>query len=323
MNKREKIDILLATYNGEKFLKEQLDSILNQTYENIRIVISDDASTDGTRGILKEYENNKKIEIYYQDENLGSTANFEFLLSKVTSKYYMFSDQDDVWFNDKVENTYAKMITDNAGLVCTDLMLVDEKLNPLGNTFNKKMKKEYKLKKYSDWRLVFLYNVVTGCTIMSKKEYIKDILPLPKNKNILHDHFIPLVIGNKAKISYLDAPTMMYRQHQNNQIGAKRYTDRFKNFDETRNYLIDLKISIFNTYLERRSILNDEALNLSIDAIKYFESIKKVKNIYFGNKKTFRKLYKYEKFGYRFWNSCLFNYPFVARIWYCLFKKKK
>ena len=80
----DKIDILLATYNGEKYLKEQLDSILNQTYSNFRLIISDDCSNDNTKHILEEYkQKDNRIEVYYQNENLGYVKNFEFLLEKV------------------------------------------------------------------------------------------------------------------------------------------------------------------------------------------------------------------------------------------------
>ena len=85
----QKVDILLATYNGEKYIKEQVESILNQTYENIQIIISDDCSTDKTRQVLKEYENNEKIKIFYQEKNLGYVKNFEFLLNQVESNLYM------------------------------------------------------------------------------------------------------------------------------------------------------------------------------------------------------------------------------------------
>ena len=83
----EKVDILIATYNGERFIKEQIDSILNQTYQNIQLIISDDGSTDKTREILKQYEQNEKIKIFYQEKNLGYIKNFEFLLKKVESNY--------------------------------------------------------------------------------------------------------------------------------------------------------------------------------------------------------------------------------------------
>ena len=111
----DKVDILVATYNGEKYLKEQLDSILNQTYNNIRIIISDDNSTDGTRDILKQYEANNKITVFYQENNLGYIKNFEFLLKKVENDIYMLSDQDDVWMPEKIEKTYETFEKEKAG----------------------------------------------------------------------------------------------------------------------------------------------------------------------------------------------------------------
>ena len=317
----EQIDILMATYNGEKYIKEQLDSIINQTYKNIRIIISDDASTDNTSKILREYEKkDNRIIVYLQEKNIGSNANFEFLMKKVESKYYMFSDQDDVWFDNKVEKTYFKILSTGASLVCTDLLLVDENLNSLNDTFNHKMKKLYKLKKYDDWKMVFLYNVVTGCTIMAKKQYINKILPLPINKNILHDHFIPLVISNYEKIAYLDEPTMYYRQHSSNQVGTKKYTDKFNDFNEVRNYLIDLKISIFTTYIERKKCFNEEFNLLAKEGLEYFKYIKDCKNINFKKLNIFMKIYKYDTTFFIFWNFILFNIPILAKIGY-KFKK--
>ena len=106
----EQIDILLATYNGEKYLREQLDSILNQTYENIQLIISDDCSKDDTRNILKQYEEkDRRVKVYYQDENIGCIKNFEFLLKQVKNKIYMLSDQDDIWMPEKIEKTYQKL----------------------------------------------------------------------------------------------------------------------------------------------------------------------------------------------------------------------
>ena len=99
----EKIDILMATYNGEKYLKEQIESILNQTYKNIRLIISDDASKDSTPQILEEYrKKDSRIEIYLNKENRGVVKNIEFLLEKVEDEFYMLADQDYVWLQLKV-----------------------------------------------------------------------------------------------------------------------------------------------------------------------------------------------------------------------------
>ena len=132
----EKIDILMATYNGEKYLKEQIESILNQTYKNIRLIISDDASKDSTPQILEEYrKKDSRIEIYLNKENRGVVKNIEFLLEKVEDEFYMLADQDDVWLPLKVEKSIETLKKQNADLVFGDLEVVDEKLETLYPSF--------------------------------------------------------------------------------------------------------------------------------------------------------------------------------------------
>ena len=146
----EKIDILLATYNGEKYIKEQIDSILNQSYTNFNLIISDDSSTDSTVEILKEYEKkDERIKLIVQKENLGYIKNFEYLLTQVNSKYYMFSDQDDFWVNDKVLKSYNKLVKENLDLVFCDLEIVDENLNKVNESMMKYLKVDKRIQKYN------------------------------------------------------------------------------------------------------------------------------------------------------------------------------
>ena len=133
----EQIDILMATYNGEKYLKEQIESILNQTYKSIRLVISDDCSKDRTKEILKQYEHDNRIEVHYHDKNQGYIKNFEYLIKQVKNNIYMLSDQDDVWLPEKVKKSYETLIENNADLVFGDLEVVDENLKNMYKSFNK------------------------------------------------------------------------------------------------------------------------------------------------------------------------------------------
>lgn len=198
----EKVDILMATYNGEKYLKEQIDSILNQTYKNIHLIISDDCSKDNTREILKQYEGNENVTVFYQENNLGYVRNFEFLLERVESNLYMLCDQDDIWLEEKVEKTVEKLKDENLDLVFGDLIIVDENLNALYPSFNKYMKLDRKIKKYiSSPRLQYLYNCMTGCTMLSKKEFLPQVLPLPKiSKHMIHDYWLGLVVSLHGKV---------------------------------------------------------------------------------------------------------------------------
>lgn len=262
----EYVDILIASYNGEKYIEEQLDSILQQTYKKINIYISDDNSTDNTQNILKKYESKYgNIEVTYQEQNIGSIRNFEYLMTKVKNPYYMLSDQDDVWYKDKVEKSLKKLKEENSDLVFTDLEVVDENLNTINKSFYTMMGKIGKINKSIDKKeFNYLYNSITGCTVLSKSSFIDKILPLPKNsKYVIHDSWIGLITSLYGKVVFLNEPTVKYRQHGNNQIGANKR--KYESFDEMRNLFISVKLDLFKTYLEnngkfphRLQILNEK-----------------------------------------------------------------
>ena len=161
---QETIDVLLATYNGEKYIKEQIDSILNQSYKNIRLIISDDCSKDKTQEILKEYEKkDNRIELHIQEKNLGVVKNIEFLLKQVKNKYYMLSDQDDVWLPEKIEKSLETLLKNNVDLVFGDLEVVDQDLKTMYPSFGDFMLLNKKIHKYiNSNRLNYIYNCVTG-----------------------------------------------------------------------------------------------------------------------------------------------------------------
>ena len=317
----ETIDILMATYNGEKYIKEQIESILAQDYSNIRCIICDDCSTDRTYEIAKEYvKKDKRVIVYKNEKNLGVIKNFEKLLSLVESDYYMLADQDDIWKTTKVSDTFQKLKKENADLVFTDLEIVDENMQIKNHSFNRVMGIYPKISKEKDIRLVYLYNVVTGCTILTKKKYISKILPLPTNKDVLHDHYIALaILLSGGKVCYLDKPTIFYRQHQNNQVGTSRYTDRFKTFQEVRNHLIQVKISIFTTYCQMNALFDEVYQKKNNEALQYFSAIKKNRYINLRGSKFYFSLYKDEKLSKKLLYFTIFHIPCIGRIGY-LFK---
>ena len=192
----EKVDILLATYNGEKYIREQIDSILNQTYKGFRLLISDDCSTDETRDILNEYKSkDDRIKVFLQEENLGVVKNFEFLLGKVEAEYYMFSDQDDIWKAEKIEKSLKK-IEEGFDLVYSDLEVDDENLKVTYESYWKLKGIYKKIKKYNNFESLYLNNFITGCTVISKKELMDSFMPLPNtSKFVLHDYWISLIVS--------------------------------------------------------------------------------------------------------------------------------
>lgn len=312
----EQIDILMATYNGEKFLREQIDSILSQTYSNIRLVISDDSSKDNTTEILKEYEKkDKRIEVHYHKNNQGSTKNFEYLLKQVKNEIFMLADQDDYWVPEKVEKSLETLINKNADLVFGDLEIVDEKLNTIYKSFCDFMLLNRKIKKYiNSYKVNYLYNCVTGCTVIAKKKLIKYFLPIPtKSKYLIHDHWMGIQGALHGKLAYMPDKYIKYRQHGNNQVGTDKISHKFKKLEEVRNLFIEVKLGVFGTYVENNEKFPDNLQDLNKKALTYFEMLTKKKNFNFRQWNIFHQLYKTETPIYYIENFIIMNMPFIGK----------
>ncbi len=312
----EQIDILLATYNGEKYLEEQIDSILNQTYKNIKLIISDDCSTDNTIDILKKYESeDSRVKVYIQEENLGVVKNIEYLLSRVESPYYMLADQDDYWMSEKVEKSLNALKDSKTDLVFGDLEVVDENLNTIYTSFNDYMLLTRKIKKYIDsYKVNYLYNCVTGCTILAKKETIDWILPLPTvSKHLIHDHWIGIMVAINGKLAYMPEKYIKYRQHGNNQIGTKKISHGFTKFEQLREWFLNVKIGVFGTYVENNDRFPKELQEKNKKALKYYLMLMKKKKINFRDWTTFHRLYNTEKFVYYVENFMIMNMPLLTK----------
>lgn len=226
--KSNTVDILLATYNGEAFLGQQLQSLLDQSYDNIHIYIRDDGSTDNTLNIVGKFKERfpNTIKIVSGERKLGAPGNFGELLSCSVSEYVMFCDQDDVWLSNKVEETLLKMKQielqygpDTPILIHTDLQVVDHNLSLMAKSFWKYQKLNPRVTVFN--RLI-VQNVITGCTIMINRKLADACMPIPKDI-IMHDWWIALVASAFGKIAYLDSATILYRQHRENTVGASKW----------------------------------------------------------------------------------------------------
>ena len=246
MIENKKIDILMATYNGEKYLVEQLDSIINQTYHNWNLLIRDDNSTDKTLEIIQNYhKKDKRIKILKDNKgNLGIVRNFEELLKSSESEFIMFSDQDDIWVENKLD-MYLKMIEKikNKGfMIHSDAILFDKnKSNILKDTFISKKAINKGLEN------VFFNYFVQGATILISKEIKNFILPFPKEV-YLHDRYIHLISELFFERIFINKALIYYRQHGDNQIGAKNTIRELlskRYFDERDRQLIKV---IYNKY---------------------------------------------------------------------------
>lgn len=326
----EKIDILLATYNGEKYVAEQIESILNQTYKNFNLIISDDCSKDNTINILKEYaKRDERIILHLQEKNFGVVKNIEFLLKQVKNNLFMLSDQDDVWGKEKVEKTVEKLEKENADLVFGDLEVVDKNLNTIYPSFGDFMLLNKKIKKYiNSYKVNYLYNCVTGCTVLSKKRFIDKILPLPINsKFLIHDHWIGLIVSLNGKLAYMPEKYIKYRQHGDNQVGTNKISHGFSRIGQVREHFINVKLGVFGTYVENNDRFPENIQRLNIKALEYFKMIQKKKNFNFRKWNIYHELYKTENFKYYIMNFVIMNLPLlgkpVFKIRYCILKLLK
>lgn len=226
------VDILLATYNGARYLPEQLDSLLHQTEVLPRIIISDDGSSDETLSIIGRLEAMYpgRIKRLPQGPGRGASANFNYLLASTDAHYVFLADQDDVWDQDKVVISLDKMWaleqehgTETPLLVHTDLRVMDESLQLISPSFFEFQN----LKKSRDqFKDLLFQNTVTGCTVLANRALLNKALPIP-SAAMMHDWWLALVAAAFGKIGFVDKATMSYRQHGSNTVGARGWTMAF------------------------------------------------------------------------------------------------
>jgi glycosyltransferase involved in cell wall biosynthesis len=251
MNKSGTIDILLATYDGERFLAEQIQSILKQTYSSWRLLIRDDGSTDNTVAIIRSYEEKYPGKIILLEDsvrNLGACGNFGVLLQHADADYVMFCDQDDVWLPRKIELTLAKMHgleqrygPDIPFLVYTDMKVADKDLNIIADSYWEHQ--ACTPKSGRQFNRLLVSNVVIGCTSMMNRDLRDLLLPLPQEA-LMHDWWAGLVAAALGKSDFVGEPTMFYRQHGRNVVGATwsiqigGILNNLKNLKKHRRYLL-------------------------------------------------------------------------------------
>lgn len=279
-----KVEILLATYNGEIYLEDLLKSILNQTYENWNLIIRDDCSTDNTIKIInkfKKYYPTKVIIIENDKERLGACQNFHELLKYSTAKYLFFCDQDDIWLKNKIEISMKKMLKlekkygqNYPILIHTDLKLINSSNNIISNSFW--VYSSIDPEKMYLPEILFSQGVIMGCTVLINESAKRNSLPIPV-KALMHDTWISLRIVKYGKIDNINVPTILWRQHERNTSAIKKlgiFSSLIPNFFVTlRLFFRELKI--MNKELNYRISFSKALLFLA------FFSFKRYKNMIF------------------------------------------
>lgn len=206
MNHKALISIALCTYNGEAYLREQLESIVNQSYSPLELIAVDDCSSDNTLSILKEYEANYPfIKVFVNPENLGYIKNFEKALKLCNGEFIALSDQDDIWDLHKIDKQVNAI--GNHLMVYHDSEFVDQD----GQLLNKKMSDIMNLYRGDQPESFLFFNCISGHSVLMKKELRDELLPFPNA--YFHDWWMGYVATNLGTIDCIDEPLVKYRQH--------------------------------------------------------------------------------------------------------------
>ena len=222
---KSKIAILMATYNGERYIREQIDSILCQTLQDWHLFVHDDGSKDGTVAIVKEYcsKHLDKITLLDYPVQGGVCKNFESLLAEVEAEYYMFCDQDDVWEPNKVETEYSTLLKKETvsgknipQAVYTDMSIVDKDLKVIRNDM---LRPEHLALLNSQPQYMVVSSCVAGCTMCFNRKARDLALPFPDGC-YMHDYRLVASALSKGELTYIPQKLIKYRQHETNVLGA-------------------------------------------------------------------------------------------------------
>jgi glycosyltransferase involved in cell wall biosynthesis len=240
----KKIEILLATFNGENYLEALLESISSQTYSDWVLSVADDGSSDGTLEILKKFQNKFKDRVFIKvnSTRMGASENFMNLMASMKLDLVAFCDQDDIWLPNKLSRLYDEYMeqerkskdTKSPILIYSDARIVDEKLKTLQPSlfqFHKtqgSVSHSYNMLKYR--------NCITGCTVLTNRDAVNmaiksatDLFHKFQTKVVMHDHWLGLVVSvNSGSIVRVEDALVLYRQHEKNAVGAVKARASFK-----------------------------------------------------------------------------------------------
>lgn len=249
-----KVIVLMSTYNGERYIKEQIESVLSQRGDfELDILVRDDGSIDSTKNILEHYADEGKLN-WYIGKNLGSAKSFIHLIESCGDyDYYAFADQDDVWLSDKLQRGIEKLQNQQMpALYCSNAKLVNAELESLGRNVYKRTPK-------TDFETVVWAGGLLGCTMIFNHVLAAEIRKAQKELQIImHDYYVAvLCTALNGKILYDEVPSMLYRQHQNNVVGCSygfvnNIKDRIKDItSEKPIYISDQAESILMAHQEQ------------------------------------------------------------------------
>lgn len=294
------VDILLTTYNTNlEYLKKQIDSILNQTYKNINLIISDDDSTNKeVQKILKEYESKDlRIILYIQEKNLGYNKNFEYLLKQSKADYIMFSDHDDVWYPEKVEKSLKVLKEKNVDMVYCNCHQINENGEIIKENYFK-YKNVPLINKYS--KLALSRCVGIGCSQIITKDVINRMIPFT-DQVIAHDWLASFISNELKGMAYIEEPLFGYRLHNSNVFGGRslaqnldrwksEYGKSYNSYLKYRKEKVIDKAYLDGAIMEKQYSNSKENKKYLEELIQYYKKLEKCKYINFNIIQYFKYL---------------------------------
>jgi glycosyltransferase involved in cell wall biosynthesis len=233
LTKTPAIDVLLAVYNGERYLSEFLDSLVAQTFSDFRLIVSDNKSTDSTLAILERYRdriNGGLIILVPPAQTVPAVQNFARVTEAASAPLVMYADADDVWYVDKIEKTLTAMRAaehrygvESPLLVHSDLTVVDQNLEPIHRSYWAYQNIDPTRVRLSQ---IVMRNCVTGCTVMMNRALLALTRPIPEQA-LMHDYWCALSAASFGNIVSVAEPLIAYRQHGRNDTGASSWGIRF------------------------------------------------------------------------------------------------
>ncbi len=299
------VSIVMCTYNGQRFLDEQIESILKQDYENFELIIVDDNSTDDTWNILKKWQQKIGIIKLFRNEiNLGYNRNFEKAIQLATGNFISLSDQDDIWLPEKVSKTLNSFTDENIILAhCKSVRLEDNQLK-----FH--LAKLHHHFSGNDTRKLFFFNQVMGHDMVFRKELVTKIIPIPEGMS--YDWWIAVVATCYGSIASVDEYLVHHRIHSQNNFFSKNAASKKRELDleDTLQLFTAIpaltggKKAFLHSFLQLLSYHNTREKQ-SFD-YKLFLFLYKNRKVFFGHKRRFlpelsylKNAIKYAKLNYR------------------------
>jgi len=313
------ISILLATYNGEKYISEQIDSLLSQTVQEFRLYICDDLSNDATFSIVTGYADKYPDRIFAtQNAENTSGAKYNFLRMMIEHKddYVMLCDQDDVWLPDKIEKSLKKIkeVEKEFGLhtpalIHSDLKVVNDDLDVISSSYEKMSNKDFNV---TSLNFAVTMNNVAGCTALYNRA-LADLIREVPDFIVMHDWWLSLTAAALGKIRALKEPTVLYRQHGDNDSGAKKVLS-FRYIYHVLTHLKKMAAMIDDSYSQAGVFLELNKDRLTAEGSALLAAYASIPSL--SKKKRLGTVFRYKTFMYGFARK-------AAQIFILLLTKRK